>query len=98
MVNILNPESGCSDQAKSLSAVILRRNISVGVADFQDFKNKATNLWEAATEATRNEVRAVLIKALSAQGNTSKAITHKIANLAVEIQGAMQTHENDAIW
>lgn len=98
MVNILNPESGCSDQAKSLSAVILRRNISVGVADFQDFKSKATNLWEAATEATRNEVRAVLIKALSAQGNTSKAIVHKIANLAVEIQGAMQAHENDAIW
>jgi hypothetical protein len=98
MVNILNPESGCSDQAKSLSAVILRRNISVGVADFQDFKNKAANLWEAITEATRNEVRAVMIKALSNHGSTAKPIIHKIANLAVEIQGAMQTHENDAIW
>jgi hypothetical protein len=34
MVSILSPSSGCSDQAKSLSAVILRRNIGINVADF----------------------------------------------------------------
>jgi hypothetical protein len=34
MISILSPNSGCSDQAKSLSAVILRRNISVNVADY----------------------------------------------------------------
>jgi hypothetical protein len=98
MVSILSPNSGCSDQAKSLSAVILRRNIGVNVADYQDFKAKANNLWKSSTEDTRNFVRKTIIEALTASAGTTKNIVHKIANLAVEIQGAMQEHENEAIW
>jgi hypothetical protein len=43
-------------------------------------------------------VRKIIIEALNASSGTSKPIVHKIANLAVEIQGAMQEHENEAIW
>lgn len=47
---------------------------------------------------TRNFVKSQVLETLNVTTAQSKSIVHKVCNLAVEIQGAMQEHEDDKIW
>jgi len=98
LATIINPTNGCPDEIRSIAAVILRRNISVTSVDTSDAVNKDNNinLWFRISEDARNFVKQQIITALN--GNQAKDIMHKTCNLATEIQGAMQEHENDTIW
>lgn len=100
MVSILDPAmTAVSVEAKSLAAVILRRNIS-SEADATDLTNQENNvnLWKRLTDEARTAVKASLLDTLSKVDATNKTYMHKVCNVAVEVQGAMCAEENDAIW
>ena len=100
MVYVLNVQFPTSPEVKSLAAVILRRNISTSAIDSSDVKDVANNanLWQRLSDENRNTVKQQLIEVLRGSAEWPKHLTHKVCSLAVEIQGAMQEHENDAIW
>ena len=100
MVYVLNPSCNASAEIKSLSAVILRRNISISDADASDINNKDnnTNLWMRLSDETRNFVKTELLNVLNNCADWPKNIVHKVCSLAVEVQGAIQEHEDKGIW
>jgi hypothetical protein len=100
LASTLNPNSQSTDQAKNLAAVILRRNISVSDIATSDVLNKGNNenIWKRISVESRNYVKSEVLGSLSSATPISKAITHKVCNLAVEIQGAMHEFEGEAIW
>jgi len=83
--------------ARSLAAVILRRNISFTATDSQDILNQANNanLWKRLSVEAQTVVKNELIKAIAI--SQEKTVVHKICNLMIEIQGTMYD-ENEAIW
>jgi hypothetical protein len=78
----------------------LRRNISTSAIDSSDINDVANNIniWQRLTDECRNIVKAELINVLIGVTAGTKHLTHKVCSLAVEIQGAMQEHQNEAIW
>jgi hypothetical protein len=74
---------------KSLSAVILRRNISNTATDSQDITNQANNanLWERMTPEEKDYIKSELLKTIDAC--SEKIIIHKICNLIIEVAGTM---------
>lgn len=100
MVYVLNAHFTTTPEVKSLAAVILRRNISTSAIDSSDVNDVANNanLWQRLSDENRNTVKQQLIEVLRGSAEWPKHLTHKVCSLAVEIQGAMQEHENDAIW
>lgn len=66
----------------------------------QDANNKENNanLWARITAEARTFVKEQIIACLSSEATQAKNVIHKVCNLATEIQGAMQEHENEAIW
>ncbi len=101
MVTILNPgNTQFGPEAKSLAAVILRRNVSTMAVDTGDVKDAANNanLWNRLSDESRAYFKSQLLESLSAASPTSKNLTHKVCSLAVEVQGAMFEHEDSVIW
>ena len=86
-------------EAKQLAAVILRRNISTE-QDAQDLTDQTNNenLWRRLSDEARETVKQTILSVLQAVDATNKTFMHKVCNLAVEIQGAMQEEQNEAIW
>lgn len=101
MVYVMHPQyQGANPEVKSLASVILRRNIStsaVDVADVADAANNA-NLWQRLSNECRAQMKTHLLEALRGCTEWPKHLTHKVCSLAVEIQGAMQEHEDESIW
>ena len=87
-------------QEKALAAVILRRNISIEAMDAGDLTDQENNnnLWKRLTDDGRNQVKQILLETLQAVDATNKTYMHKVCNVAVEVQGAMQEEQDDAIW
>lgn len=85
---------------KSLAAVIIRRNISIQEVDSQDVSNASnnSNLWQRLSDNGRQAVQAMVIETLNQDNCQSKQFTHKVCNLSVEIQGAMNEHQDNNIW
>jgi len=80
--------------------VILRRNISTSDVDVADVKDNANNanLWERLNDECRNTIRTQLLDVLRGCTEWPKNVIHKVCSLAVEIQGAMQSNEDQNIW
>lgn len=87
-------------EIRSLSAVILRRNISASDVDVADLTDSANNdnLWNRLSFECRNAIKTSLIQVLGMGSSWPKAILHKVCSLAVEVQGAMQSLEEKEIW
>ena len=101
MCTILDPQTaGVSMEAKSLAAVILRRNISTEATDASDLVNQENNenLWKRLSDVAREGVKASLLGTLQKVDATNKTFMHKVCNVAVEVQGAMQAEQDDSIW
>ena len=101
MASILDPTlTSVSVEAKSLAAVILRRNISTEAIDAGDLANQENNqnLWKRLSDDARSAVKASILETLGKVDATNKTFMHKVCNVAVEIQGAMQEEEDTAIW
>ena len=69
---------------------MLRRSVCTVVAD------KKETLWELMSEQARNFTKENLLLIL--RGNHTKDMMHKLANLTVEVQGAMHEQNEDDIW
>lgn len=50
------------------------------------------------SDETRHQVKSELLNTLQNSQDWPKSITHKVCSLAVEVQGAMQSVEKEAIW
>jgi hypothetical protein len=101
MVCLMHPQyQAASPEVKSLASVILRRNISISAIDSADVSDAANNanIWQRLTDECRNGVKAQLLEAIRGSTEWPKHLTHKICSLAVEVQGAMQEHEDNSIW
>jgi len=101
MAQILHPQhAAISIQAKSLAAVILRRNISTEATDASDLLNQENNrnLWQRLSDPTREAVKQSILTTLQAVDATNKTYMHKVCNVAVEIQGAMVNEQDEFIW
>jgi hypothetical protein len=96
MVYVMHPQYAATPEVKSLSAVILRRNISTSSVDVSDVTDASNNdnLWQRLSDETRNGLKVQLAEVLRGSTEWPKHLTHKICSLAVEIQGAMQEHED----
>lgn len=66
-------------------------------SDIKDVANNA-NLWQRLSDDARTFVKRQILETLSGSLATQKHLTHKVCSLAVEIQGAMQEHEDNSIW
>ena len=92
MSAVLHPnQAQISLEAKSLAAVILRRNISTEAVDASDLGNQSNNenLWKRLSDPARNQVKQTILETLQSVDATNKTFMHKVCNVAVEIQGAM---------
>lgn len=91
------PIAEYDSEAKSLAAVILRRNISATAIDSQDTANVSNNLnlWQRLSAEAKEVLKTELLKTLS--GCLDKAIIHKVCNLVIEVGGTMFEME-EAIW
>ena len=101
MATVLDPATqGVSVEAKSLAAVILRRNISTEAIDASDVVNQENNenLWKRLSDEVRNAVKASVLGTIQKVDATNKTYMHKVCNVAVEIQGAMVAEEDTCIW
>ena len=101
MATLLQPEhTSISYEAKSLAAVILRRNVSTEAMDASDLQNQENNinLWKRLSDPAREAVKASILTTLQSVNATNKAFMHKVCNVAVEIQGAMVAEQDEAIW
>lgn len=100
MIYLMHPQYAASPEVKSLSAVILRRNISTGSVDVSDVNDSSNNenLWQRLNDECRNGVKTQLVEVLRGSTEWPKHLTHKVCSLAVEVQGAMQEHEDKSIW
>ena len=101
MASILHPDqSSVSDEAKSLAAVILRRNVSTEAIDAADLANQENNanLWKRLSDPCRTQVKGILLQTIQSANATNKVYMHKVCNVAVEIQGAMVDEQDDCIW
>ena len=88
MTSILDPGlEGISIEAKSLAAVILRRNVSTEATDASDLQNQENNvnLWKRLPDDARNAVKASLLGTLQKVDATNKTYMHKVCNVAVEV-------------
>ncbi len=83
--------------AKSLAAVILRRNISYSATDSQDLVNPSNNmnLWQRLDAESKEFIKVELIKTVSACNE--KALIHKICNLIIEVGGSLYEQE-EFVW
>ena len=87
MVYLMHPQFAASPEVKSLSAVILRRNIStssIDVSDVNDVSNN-DNLWQRLSNECRTGIKVQLIEVLRGSAEWPKHLTHKICSLAVEV-------------
>lgn len=101
MVSVLAPaQTMVSIEAKSLAAVILRRNISTEATDASDLQNQENNvnLWKRLSDPCREGVKQSILATLQSVDATNKNYMHKVCNVAVEIQGAMVNEQDDCIW
>ncbi len=100
MVAVLNPNAAFSVEVKSLAAVILRRNVSTTSIDSSDVNDTANNanLWQRLSNEARAFVKGQILESLNSATVVNKNLTHKVCSLAVEVQGAMQEHEDNSIW
>lgn len=92
MSAVLHPnQTQISFEAKSLAAVILRRNISTEAIDASDLGNQSNNenLWKRLSDPARTQVKQTILETLQSVDATNKNFMHKVCNVAVEIQGAM---------
>lgn len=88
MVSVLNPAlTAVSLEAKSLAAVILRRNISTEATDASDLLNQENNrnLWKRLSDPCREAVKQSILATLQSVDATNKTYMHKVCNVAVEI-------------
>ena len=101
MAAVLHPEQAqISIEAKSLAAVILRRNVSTSATDAGDLTNQENNanLWKRLSDPAREQVKQTVLGTLQSVDATNKTFMHKVCQVAVEIQGAMVDEQDDAIW
>ena len=78
----------------------MRRNISItdiAASDITNQENNA-NIWLRINDVTRQAMKQSILETLDGTTAVGKSFTHKVCNLAVEIQGAMTEHQDDAIW
>ena len=102
MAAVIHPSNQFSVEAKSLAAVILRRNISttdIATSDITDQANNE-NIWTRISPQCKEALKQQIIETLKATQAINKQFTHKICNVAVEIQGAMVEYvpEAEQIW
>ena len=103
MAAVIHPQNTQFNvEAKSLAAVILRRNISttdIAASDIVDQSNNE-NIWTRISAQCKEALKQQVIETLKATQAINKQFTHKICNVAVEIQGAMVEYENESesIW
>ena len=55
-------------------------------------------MWRRLSDEARDSVKQTILQVLQSVDATNKTFMHKVCNLAVEIQGAMQEEQDDAIW
>lgn len=87
MVYVMHPQYAATPEVKSLSAVILRRNISTSSVDVSDVTDSSNNdnLWQRLSNECRSELKVQLTEVLRGSTEWPKHLTHKICSLAVEI-------------
>ena len=88
-------------EVKQLASVILRRNISIESIDTQDLNNLSNNdnLWQRLSDEARAQTQTLVLETLNGiDTGFPTSFIHKICQLAVEIQGAMQEHQDKFIW
>lgn len=55
-------------------------------------------MWKRLSDPCREAVKTTILEAISAVDATNKTFMHKVCNVAVEIQGAMVSEQDDCIW
>ena len=94
-LTIIIADGECPDDIKALCAVLLRRSIGTVVAD------KKETLWELMKPEARELVKQQLLDVMKrggAGGTKARSMMHKLANLLVEVQGAMHEANEEDIW
>lgn len=90
-LTVIITQDDCPVNIKTLCAVLLRRSVNTVVAD------KKETLWELIKPDTRELVKTKLLEDIK-KGGKDKSMMHKLANLLVEVQGAMHDLNEDDIW
>ena len=88
MAAVMHPTSTqFSLEAKSLAAVILRRNISISSVDASDVSDQANNanLWLRISDDCKTELKTRILETINGTSDLGKKFTHKVCNVAVEI-------------
>jgi hypothetical protein len=94
-LTIIIGDQECPDDIKALCAVLLRRSIGSCVAD------KKETLWELLNPEARELVKTQLLEVMkrgAGAAGKGKSMMHKLANLLVEVQGAMHEANEEDIW
>ena len=90
-LTIIISQDDCPQDIKSLCAVLLRRSVNTVVGD------KKETLWQLIKPETQQIIKVKLLEDISKDGKT-KDMMHKLANLMVEVQGAMTDLNEEDIW